>query len=151
MASQNAQQQKPGAAVLKYVRQLAEKHIKKLPKLVKDSVTGLKRLQQPLSQDTHPNFIYPIPNPTIHFDPLRKEITSLSVEAFHAMQSNLVLWAPAIFWPTLAVVKCPLCSQPASPLGWSTSMRRICGLHTNWYVVGQRHICRNCSGELHSA
>jgi len=44
-------------------------------------------------------------------------------------------------------VKCPLCSKKAGAHGWGNGLRRICGLYGTYYLIGTRHICRDCEGE----
>jgi hypothetical protein len=59
----------------------------------------------------------------------------------------VVLWAPQIYFNHCNIkVCCPLCQKPASPHGWSDSIRRICGLYGTYYLCGSRFKCTDCAG-----
>lgn len=117
-----------------------------LPKL--NSRSGW--LLDPWPIEKVPNFVLPLPNPTLKFDPKAQTLKDFSPEEFLAMHSWMVLFAPHLFWPKLVEVKCPLCQEKATSNGWSTSIRKITGLFGVWYLNGARYICKDCKGEQNS-
>ncbi len=128
-----------------------------LMKHVWDGISNMRRLVPAVNRRTGarqgpwplelPHFIMPLHNPTLAFDAAVNELGDLSPEEFMGMNSWLVLFAPHLFWPGLVRLKCPLCLRPATPHGWSTSLRRITGVHGTYYVNGTRYICMGCPGE----
>lgn len=132
---------------LQYVTAFAQSTRSSLPSL--NNRTG--KLSTALDKARHPNFIYPLPNPTTAaFDPLKKGLNRIQPESFYGLNSQLVIWAPRIYFNHLddaAAVKCPLCSKNAGAHGWGNGLRRICGLYGTYYLIGTRHIWRNCEGE----
>lgn len=108
--------------------------------------TGARQGAWPAAQ--LPNFILPMPNPTLAFNVADNSLGDISPEDFLGMHSWVVLFAPHLFWPGLVQVSCPLCARRATPHGWSTSVRRVAGLYGVWYVNGARYICNDCPGEL---
>jgi hypothetical protein len=77
----------------KSVKDLTEKLIKKLPK-----INNKTRKRAPLDKLQHPNFIYPLTNPTIQFGNAAPDITKLDPNAFSLLGSQVVLFGPDIFW-----------------------------------------------------
>lgn len=85
--------------------------------------------------------------------PLRKGLKNLKPEQFYGLNSQLIVWAPKIYFNHLgqaAAVRCPLCSKPAHVHGWGQHLRRICALNGVFFLVGTRYICRNCEGKLNA-
>jgi hypothetical protein len=126
---------------------------------IKDDLPRLDvkgRLSSPLDPNKHPTFIYRLPNPTTAaaaFDPLKKGINNLKPEEFYGLNSQLIVWAPKIYFNHLgaaAAVRCPLCSKPAHVHGWGQHLRRIWALNGTFFLVGTRYICRKCDGEHNS-
>ena len=95
------------------------------------------------------NFVLSMPNPTTGLRRI-KGISALRPQEFQAMNCQLVLWAPHLYWHGLCKIHCPKCLSPArvSPHQWSTSLRRINGLGCLQYVRGARYICKGCPGML---
>jgi hypothetical protein len=133
-----------GAALEKYLVDYVLEKRRSLPKLNNRT----SKLTKDLDPKQHPNFIYPLPNPTTAaFDPLKKGINNLKTAQFYLLNSCVVLWAPQIYFNHCNVkVCCPLCKKPAGPHGWS-GIRRICGLYGTYYLCGSRFICRDCDGK----
>lgn len=138
---------RPGDSTRKTLQNLvtsyAEKIKKQLPK--RNNRTGL--LKSPLNQEQHPNFIYSLPNPTIHGSK-GGSVANLDPAVFQGLGAFLVVFAPDIFWAKLVGVKCPLCKGEAKPHGWCPQLRRVCGLDHTYFVLGRRYKCRGCPGEF---
>ena len=107
--------------------------------------TGLRTAPWPAEL---PNFVAPLPNPTLTFDAKAGTLGDLDPQQFHCLNSSVVLFAPHLLWPGLVEIKCPLCESKAMAHGWSTSIRRITGLFGVWYLNGARYKCTNCRGGL---
>lgn len=124
----------------KEVRKFAEIKIKSLPKL-----NNRTSSRPAINQQQHPDFIYPLPNPTlVHDKPLG--IKSLDPECFELLGSKLVLFGPDIYWFGLVLVRCPLCNEPAAPHGWCKQIRRVFALHNTYFLAGRRFKCVDCKG-----
>lgn len=129
----------------KSVKEFAEKKIKALPKI--NNKTSVRRK---LDLVQHPDFIYPLPNPTLVHGTAEIDIGKLDPNAFLLLGSQVVLWGPDIFWGKLVQVLCPLCKEPASPHGWCKEVRRVYGLHCTYFVAGRRYKCVGCKGGFNS-
>lgn len=121
----------------KYIQQFSSSIIKTLPK--RNNRTG--KFQTDLDSRLHPDFIYPLPNPTIHGLGAVGQLKSIK---FQALGSFLVVFAPDIFWRVK--VSCPLCKEAAKPHGWCPSMRRVHGVQHTYFVASRRYRCDNCEG-----
>lgn len=124
--------------VQKYAQDYAFAKIKTLPK--RNNRTG--KLGD-LDRNQHPDFIYPLPNPTIHG---LGAVSRLDPTKFQGLGSYVVVFAPDIYWDRHVTVCCPLCNQPAKPHGWCNNVRRVVGIQHTYYVVGRRYRCQDCAG-----
>lgn len=141
MADSNA---KEDAALRNHVAGIAKKVISSLPTINKKT----RKLYQQLDPQQHPNFIYPLPNPTIAaFDPLKLRCQELKPEKFYAIHSSLVVFAPSVYWNGQFQVCCPCCKRPAQMHCWSDDVRRVCGLLGTYYLIGARYRCVGCPGK----
>lgn len=124
----------------KYIKDYIDRLLKLLPKL--NNRTGKRPV---LNKEQHPDFIYPVPNPTIVYgDSSSIDIRKLDPEAFDLIGSKIILFGPDIYWNGLVQVCCPLCKQPAASHGWCKTLRRVKTLHHTYYLVGRRYKCVNC-------
>lgn len=118
-------------------------------------VRGTGKLRKPIDPVKHPSFIYRLPNPTTAaaataFEPLNRGLSQLKPEHFYGLCCQLIVWAPQHYFNHLgkaAAVPCPLCGRPAHSNGWGTHLRRICALGGVYFLIGTRHICKNCPGK----
>jgi hypothetical protein len=119
---------------------------KTLPKLhTSGKLRG--KLQNQINPDLWPDFVCSPSNPT--FDPFLKS-TNLQAEPFRQLGTQVVFWAPHIFFNhSLANNKppCPKCKQSdyVKCQGWSKQPRRLCGLGRKYYIEGYEYFCLNCS------
>jgi hypothetical protein len=131
----------------KKVKEYVEGILKKLPKI--NNKTGKAKLgsKQDGQLQHLADFIYPFRNPTIVRSNEAVNISTLDPEEFALAGSKIILLGPDIFWHGLVQVRCPLCSQVASPHGWCKTLRRVKGLHNTYFLVGRRYKCVGCKGE----
>ena len=130
----------PAVTLQRRVQAYAQGVIERFPK--RNNKTG--RLKDKLDPNQHPNFLYPMPNPTIHAS---GGVAQLDPLDFQGLGSFLVVFAPDMYWDQLVTVRCPLCEQKASPHGWCPQLRRVCGLQHTYFVIGRRYRCDGCTGE----
>ena len=128
----------PVLTLQRHVQQRANGVIKSLPKR-----NNKTRALGTLDQHQHPNFLYFLPNPTIHTS---GGVAQLDPLTFQGLGSFLVVFAPDIYWDKLVTVCCPLCKKQASPHGWCPQLRRVCGLQHTYFVIGRRYRCDGCTG-----
>lgn len=126
------------------VQQLAHEEVKRIIGSLPKRNNRSGHFKSALNPQEHPNFIYPLPNPTIHSS---NAVGKLDPLQFQAMGAQLVVLAPDIYWDKLVTVRCPLCKEPANPHGWCPQLRRVCGLHHTYFVLGRRYSCRDCARE----
>jgi hypothetical protein len=121
-----------------HVQKRSSTIIKTLPK--RNNRTG--RLVTDLDSSKHPDFVYALPNPTIHG---LGAVGQLDPLPFQALGSFLVICAPDIYWKVK--VCCPLCERAAKPHGWCPGLRRVHGVQHTYYIAARRYRCDNCPGK----
>jgi len=118
--------------VQKYAQDYAFAKIKTLPK--RNNRTG--KLGD-LDRNQHPDFIYPLPNPTIHG---LGAVSRLDPTKFQGLGSYVVVFAPDIYWDRHVTVCCLPTVQPTCQTSWLVQQCAAGGRHSAHLLCGWEEI-----------
>lgn len=70
--------------------------------------------------------------------------TDVSPDPFY--YPDIFVWVPELVFPGFKV-NCMKCNREANNHGWS-DVRRVIGLHRNYYLLTRRHTCKHCEEDF---